>query len=436
MISSNDSKIVTFLNNYSIKLFCYICKKNNNGARIDMDYRTPHILSTSCIYTGIRALYVGSNENTRHILDSIPYFKNIFEFASKPNQYKSVLTIPYNIETHNITSSWNLVDDNDNILNDLYSIDENLYIFNTPRNPVDVFILNETIRRRRTRRNNVWHGININFYSPLTEYDKFYPIQLKYVTLLAGPTTWKYKFEKNKTKKRPFHLLQETIMVETMARERYNTTLLSFYYESLKCLFVSIPYENEYSMLIIKPDNYFMGREKFIEFYESNLSDGRMITDFYFKYGQYVKYDKIYLPKFHITSECHLNKEEEEEEEIITTDLNNVDYLMKELFNKSINLSLLSKNLNNEKVKLVCHTEFICNEIGTIFTSPEEEEEEDENDDDDDDDDNSNNLRIDNNFIFAILNPYKNIEGLGIFELGQKIHLGISTSPFDIYTIY
>ena len=417
----------------SVKLFISL----NSYKRDD----SPCTLDTSCIFLGLNILYQGTSNVIRSYLEKNNDFLATIYSSPKPLHYKSVLVTPV---------KYPLYKDYIKFIHN--NIDNNLCITYTPKKTSDILTIN-TITKTRIQK---WYGSSEKFYDSLRH--NFSPVELSYNSFLGnGGDQWLYKFDKSKTKLRAFvtearsddPLEIDSKEVMMMSREGKPTFLYSFNDTTLNCLFVDIPYKNRNSMLIIKPHTI-MKKDEILSFCFNYLSDGCAILDFYNKNKTKIQYDNVYLPKFHIKSQCHLDRRE-----LFTTDrlrhlnenyvfiLNSIDlnYLDKffhntpdfdNMFDKSHDTICDTSNQKSE-TRLSCFTEFICNERGTLLY-----------DSYDDNFESFNNflpksnetLDINTNFIFAVMNKDKFIQGMGIF-IGKEIKTNDAAfiSAYDTITI-
>lgn len=424
-------------NSESVKLFISL-----NSYKGD---NSPCILNTSCIFLGLKTLYYGSGSVIRYYLENNGHFIDTIYSTPNPLHYKSVLTTPPKYPI------------NINYTNFIHNtIDRNLYVTYTPRSAKNILTINEKTNEMIQK----WYGSGEKIYDNLRH--NFSHVELCYDSFLGkGGDQWLYEFDKNKTKPRTFvtearsddPLQIESMEIMMMSREEKPAFLYSFSDTNLNCLFVDIPYKNQCSMLIIKPYTI-MKKDKLLDFCFSNLTDGRALFDFYNKNKRKVQYDRIYLPKFHIKSQCHLDKRElftnerfrhlrENYDAILNSiDLNYLDKFFHNtpdfdnMFDKSLDAICETGSRTNE-TRISCFTEFICNERGTLLY----DENEDDNSDYDDifpHKNNNNNtiLDINTNFIFAIMNKDKFIQGMGIF-IGKEMKTKNAAfiSAYDTTTI-
>lgn len=416
-----------------IKLFYFLNIENYNQLSC--------IFDAACSFKGFHILYLGSKDETEiNLRLNKNFYRSIMQYSKPMHYYRFVLTIP---NTCYYRKNF--------LIEYKKTINKNFYIWNIPMDRDQTTILNNELTNRPWGReeegNSKFYELNHNFSR----------VELKYQSFVAKGA-WKFPFQKNLTKERRFYngpiKYNLPIEITTMTCVDRNLVLKSHYNKKLKCFFVDIPYANdEYSMLIIKPDQTFV-RNKLLEFclkYFSGKGEGGegrwqekeeeedIILNFYHKHGKFTKYQKMTLPKFHVESEYHLD-----EEEILKKRkyVHNCNYLPLLFGETPPNLRHISNELENEEeLRFSFYSEFICDEDGISQPPPKFHDkikciEDDDNDNDDDydkerknDDDNDNDynkkfivdfeapLFIDNNFIYAIMEKkYTRIIALGIFE--------------------
>ena len=311
--------------NYNREVFhlFYILNKENNNNKYNNN-----LVDMSCTSMGLNVLY----NAVRNIFQLDGYRNILSQFGnlliSHPNPkyyYNPVLTIP-----------------------DKYSYNDSF--------------------RQEIVKYDFYTNLSLNIASSPT-------VQLCYKSIIANGN-WKFKFNKNKTEIGKFYTDKgDQISIPIMTCNDSNLILKSYFSKKLNCAFVDLPYENEeYSMLIIKPENY-LNRDQLIDFCKKNFSpqkeeDSQPILDFYYKRDNYVKYKYFKMPKFHIQSKYQLDKEE-----LLGCRRNYYENLIP-LFGGPKNppdFSPISKELaSNEEVTLSLDTEFTCDENGVSPPSPAE----------------------------------------------------------------
>ena len=432
ILQKDKYKNTLIFNKESIKLFYILNKKINEN---DCIYNCSCVFDVSCTSRGLNVFYIASMAETKRHLMASRKFLHLITLYPKPihHYYRSVLTIPRNYSYK--TDFLNYIKDK--------SIDKKLYLDHTPTTRFETFLINNRLLDQLWFREN---NNNIKFYE---NNHKFSPIQLKYESFIASGV-WEFPFDKKLTRDQYFYAKQQPILLTMMTCVQRNLILKSYYHDKLKCLFVDIPYaNNEYSMLIIKPDEL-LNNDQLLEFCAKHFSEGQIILNFYHLHGRFTKYPKMILPKFHIKSEYHLDQEflPVGKQKLYRK---NCNYLIP-LFGKTLpNFSQISDNLKGKEVRLSCHTEFICDEYGILPPPPTSKII--NNSDDDDNNIKSENdkkenkkivsyfnkspLLINKNFIFAIMRAKDaRFIALGIFEGDQTMMTnGVCLSPLDTLTV-
>ena len=229
---------------------------------------------------------------------------------------------------------------------------------------------------------------------------------------------WIFPFDSEHTEMSDFYIgNNEKITVQMMTIKcSSDEYILTYFNAELKCLFVSLPYCNGYSMLIAMPRDPPLCKTDLVELCSKELF-AKTINEFY-KIAKPVKYSQKYLPKFEFETKWELNSVHE--------NLKNDDskyycpMFLRAIFNNNqIDLgniySKCSPTCNTELVRLVVSSAINNNEDGTYVQTQTEFEEEDFYDDDDDDDDEEKILKIENNFMFMIFHNRESIDKIGIF---------------------
>ena len=373
-----------------------------NSSLIDLFYtlnyakrdESPTVLDTSCLVKGLDVLACGIGGKKKENLQET-ILSSITRTTPNPIYYRSLLTIPPNISY-------------DREFKDTISsrVDRFLCYATQPLTWRDLNEVNINVRKRLK----TWWGINPKIYDNL--YHKFSPIELKYESLLGGgyESCWMY----------PFDLTNDATI---MSRTEQITPLKSYYNVDLRCLFLDIPFKNDYSMFVIIPPETYATKTNLLDFLYSNIS-GREIDDFYNKNGKIIKYLKVFFPKFTIRSQCHLDG----------TTIYEYDYLQ-QIFNENSDFFKISTKLNSMTVKLSCNTEFICNEYGIIPQVVNNDNNRYINDKITTFRGEKRYLNINRNFIFAIMNNKKHINGMGMFINNLENINGDHLSLFDTLTV-
>ena len=388
-------------------------------------YNSTCVFDIACLFTGLKVFYVASSDYTETALNRNKPFMNIFKSKIKPiiHNYKSILTLPFVNKELDLIK--NLIKEN---------IDNALLVYPTPYSSTQIGDINNNVLQKSKN----WLGSELRIYNDLRH--KFSPIELTYQSFI-GNFYWQYPFDKDGTKLRYFHISDNnSIQIPTMVRKNKNATLLKYNDYKLNCLFVDIPFKNsENSMLIIKP-NQTMPKDGLLNFCKTYLIDGNVISKFYNNVDELTVYKSVYLPKFRIRSQCHLDKNEiflNSNFEYVNLVNQHCKYLYDLFFMcPSMKYILLNNDIkiyDDDMLRLSSNVELVCNENG--ITSDAKINLSSRVNNNNIIADESETLRINSNFIFAIMNKNKSIIAMGIF-IGENFDNDtISFSPYDIVTI-
>ena len=357
-----------------------------------LNFQNKHKKSSNCldlisVLNILKVLYDGIDGDYKRKLQNQTNFKDIIK------------TIP--IAMHERTAI--LTRNNYRVNSDFRDNHENIFFANIPRTYEEIEDIN--------------HRILEKFKNWPIKYDEFINknlarncrLYIKNQTLFQG--YWNKKFTESSTTIKNFYIGEKEPIKVSMMKDAGKEKLLTYRHKSgnhgsqLKdCLFASIPYEEEYKMLIIMPDKA-CGAEELSNICKNELESDDIIN-FYIGLGQPTLYKDKMLPKFEFKTTWNMS--------------NNLDSLpddyayMKIMLSEKTNLGKICKRFSNgvELLELQSSTK-ICNcELGTLVESETDLYEYEgafsvkKN---------LEILEINKGFIFAILNKDNIICSMGIF---------------------
>ena len=219
---------------------------------------------------------------------------------------------------------------------------------------------------------------------------------------------WKYPFDWGKTRPSFFYIgHDDAVRVQFMTGPDHY--ILSHENEKLDSLFVSFPYKNGDSMLIMMPRKP-LNKSKLFQLYFRNFKLlAESITDFYYSKGKYIHYSDIYLPKFEFETVWEFNNNYNDDDD--GGDCSIPKYL-KTIMDPEINLGNICREFQKaspfESVTFQSISKITNNELGTLVKTKTgilyEEGEVD-----------TNILKINRGFLFVIVDKKYTISKVGVF---------------------
>ena len=208
---------------------------------------------------------------------------------------------------------------------------------------------------------------NEKFFTSTTNVPPRCKLYIKDQSFFVG--CWKNAFNHENTKIDNFYVGNETIKIPMM-KDFEKCSYFSHQNKKLDCLFASIPYDNDYCMLIIMPNSPCNKNQLLYIIENGNLTNH--ITNFYYKNGKDRKYSGIRMPKFEFKTEWNFNSNMIIPNNNDDDDYKNIcPYLQTILYSK-INMENLINSKRKMSVHLVSSSNIINDEYGTSIKSETE----------------------------------------------------------------
>ena len=154
------------------------------------------------------------------------------------------------------------------------------------------------------------------------------------------------------------------VKVHMMSSGWFEESLLTYLDEKLNILYVSLPYKEKYSMLVIMPKIPHT-KMQLLDLLKNGKISVNSIMDFFTLNGKYVKYDKKMMPKFSFESKFHFSNCQVSDDDDIPIFIKTI------LDNSKIDLNNMIENfqIGCDSIKLTSTSKVKNIETGTYIKS-------------------------------------------------------------------
>ena len=383
MTSSDNTYAIENLNNQYLDFYKFLNLINIDNKELS------NFLDISNMFNSFGILYRGMAGKSKENIDKHTNLKHLISVTSdmiKPSHKRTAILVRKGYTF------------NEDYMN---TFRRNKVFSNIPTNDKMVNVINKKILKKFKRWPNEGEIFINNFPSDNPR------LWVRNQSYFEG--VWKTPFEKENTILGNFNIGDDKIVELQMMHKDINDGLFSYYDNIKDCYLISIPYENDYSLLIIMP-RIPQNKKQLIEFCKDCIF-GTTISDFYNKNGQIIRFTHLSMPKFNFKYTWKLDESLLKDTKRSKA-LNNYCPYMKYILDENLNLQNMITNFdtNSDSITIESKTEIDNKESGTFVTSTTDIFEYDFVQ--------KTNfiMNIDRGFIFAILNQKSILCSIGLFN--------------------